>query len=477
MLFTTLPFWALFIVFLLIFAVLRRFTTMGMMLYVVAFSLGFYTLATGVQMVVLPAVAIVTWYGTRWMRSLQGRARRRMLGNLIFLDLIPLLLFKYAGAALDLWRTMVDSNFALSTIAMPVGVSFFTFQAISYTVDVYRGRFRDDVTLLQFFFYLTFFPLLFAGPITRAEHFFAHFRSDRLDARGRLLPVSQRLLYAGLWLVMLGLVKKMVVADYIAQYNDWIFDDPLAYSGWENLMGVVGYSVQIYCDFSGYSDLSLGIAALMGIRLPENFNLPYQSLNVTEFWRRWHISLSTWFRDYLYIPLGGNRCGRWRTLGGVFVTMLVAGVWHGSSLMFLLWGAVHGLALALHKALQPLLRRVPTNWLTRPLAWLLTFAFVSLAWVIFRADSLESSMLIFRQIFTHMDLSYVIPFVATRPLWTALVVGSLLVHATRREAHHRTIRWYALSPFVFKVLLFAAVVQLCIQMHTSNVQPFIYCQF
>lgn len=477
MLFTTIQFWATFIVFLLIFALLRKSTKMGMMLYVTAFSLLFYYLNSGLLMVVLPAVAFVSWWGTRRMRSLEGSKRRTAMWAIVVLDLLPLLVFKYTGFAIDIWNAIVHSNFSLGTIAVPVGVSFFTFQAVSYVVDVYKGKFEDEVSALEFFFYLTFFPLLLAGPITRAETFFSHFRADRTDEEGRLLPVSPRLLYTGLWLIMLGLVKKLVIADYIAQYNNWIFDDPTAYSGFEVLMGVVGYSVQIYCDFSGYSDISIGLAALMGVALPENFNQPYQSLNITEFWRRWHISLSTWFRDYIYIPLGGNRKGKFRTYLNNFLTMIVAGIWHGSTPMFALWGAIHGAGLIVHKANKSWLDRIPNTWYTKPVAWVVCYAFVLVSWVFFRATSLDACWQIFSQIFTNMDFAYLPPFVQVRPLWTVLVVGAMLIHATRRETHHRFIRWYCITPLAVKVIMFAIVVQLCIQMHQSSVQPFIYMQF
>lgn len=477
MIFTSIQFWAVFSLFLIFFVLLRQSTKRGMMLYVVAFSLAFYYLSNGLLMGVLPAVAIVTWVTTRWMRQLTGRLRKELMWFIVVLDLAPLLGFKYTGLAVETWNAIVHSNFSLGTIAVPVGVSFFTFQAISYVVDVYKRKFEDEPTLLEFFFYLTFFPLLLAGPITRAETFFAHFRADKLDERGRLLPVDRSLLYTGLWLIMLGLVKKMVVADYIAQYNNWIFDDPTAYSGFENLMGAVGYSVQIYCDFSGYSDLSIGIAALMGIQLPDNFNQPYQSLNISEFWHRWHISLSTWFRDYVYIPLGGNRKGRLRTYLNNFISMIVAGLWHGATPMFALWGAIHGAALVVHKANKPWLDKVPNTWYTKPFAWVLCYAFVLVSWVFFRATSLEVCWQIFGKVFGDMDFAYALPFVTARPLWTALVVGSLLVHAVRRTHHHRLIKWYTAAPLLLKIVLFTAVVQLCIQMHTSNVQPFIYYQF
>lgn len=197
---------------------------------------------------------------------------------------------------LEVIHEILRSNFAPEKIILPVGISFFTFQAISYTVDVYKGRFPKTTELIDYAFYLTFFPLFIAGPITRAEVLVPQIQVKR--------PVKDDLVYKGLWLIICGLIKKALIADYIAQYNNIVFDAPSVQSGFGDLMGVLGFSVQIYCDFSGYSDLAIGVAALMGYELKDNFNFPYQSLNLTEFWHRWHIALSTWFRDYLYIPLG-----------------------------------------------------------------------------------------------------------------------------------------------------------------------------
>jgi D-alanyl-lipoteichoic acid acyltransferase DltB (MBOAT superfamily) len=276
---------------------------------------------------------------------------------------------------------------------------------------------------------------------------------------------------------MCGLVKKAVVADYIAQYNNWIFDSPETYSGFENLMGVLGYTVQIYCDFSGYSDISIGLAALMGIHLKDNFRFPYQSTNLTEFWRRWHISLSTWFRDYVYIPLGGNRHSTLRTYFNNLLTMALAGLWHGSTLMFVFWGLIHGLGLVVHKSLKGVLDLVPNKWPVRFVCWFVTFCYVAAAWVYFRSPDVETCGDIFVKITTDFDLAYLLPFVEARPVWTAMVVGALLLCGLRESAYSRLQTRFVMLPWLVKLLLFAAVIQLVVEFHTNNVQPFIYYQF
>lgn len=477
MLFTSIFFWIIFIAFLMLFPLFRELSPEAMMLYVVAFSLAVFMKGSGWLVVVLLGVSVFTWAVARYMNDQQGKKRQLMLSLIIIADLLPLLYYKYSVAGANLWSAMVGTNFSLEVIAVPAGISFFTFQAISYAVDVYRKRFQQRLSYLEFLFYLSFFPIVFAGPITRAEVFFANFKRKGKGKKSPLQPIPTALLYAGLWFIMSGLIKKLVVADYIAQYNDLIFDDPEAFSGFEVLMGTIGYSVQIFCDFSGYSDISIGMAALLGVGLPENFNYPYLSRNVTEFWHRWHISLSSWFRDYIYIPLGGNRKGTMRTHLNIFLTMIVAGLWHGSTVMFLLWGAIHGVALILHKANRTWLDKIPDNSLTKITSWLLTFIFIVAAWVFFRSDSLATCNIIFSRIFLNMDMNYIVPFISTRTLWVIILCLVGLAHLVRRRLHHRMIDCYVRTPLIVKVLLFLVVVQICIQMHSSSVQPFIYYRF
>ena len=466
---TTIQFWAALIAFLFIFALLWKTRREVRYLYVIIASLGLFYLSNRWLMMLLPATAIVSWVLTEWMSRTEGTKRKCLLSLIVVLDLLPLLFFKYSYTFSELLNQMFATNFSLTSIVMPIGISFYTFQAISYSVDVYRRDFCLKVNFLEYLFYLSFFPLLLAGPITRANTFFPQIRRKKV--------ISERLLYLGLWLFMLGIIKKAIVADYIAQYNDWIFAMPDAYSGFECLMGLVGFSMQIYLDFSGYSDISIGIAAMMGIRLRENFAFPYRSRNLTEFWHRWHISLSTWFRDYLYIPLGGNRHGIFRTCCNVFVTMIVAGIWHGSSLMFLFWGALHGVGLAIHKILQPFLRDIRDNWLTISVSRFITFIFILFSWAFFRSPDLDTAQLLLSSIFTHMDLSYAGPFFAARTTWCLLLGGSILSlfvgERPYRHAEAKFIYW----PWLMKLIAFLFVVQMVIELHTNDIQPFLYFRF
>ena len=441
-----------------------------MMLWVIGFSMFFYTQTNASLGALLPATAFISWALTKRMAECGGQLRRRWMSFIVVLDLLPLIYFKYTNFGIDLWNTIFQGNLPLLQIALPVGISFYTFQAISYTVDVYKRKFLLETDFFEYLFFLSFFPLLLAGPITRPGTLIPQLRQKR--------EVNPDMLYRGLFLVMLGVIKKSVIADYIAQYNNWIFNDPMMYSGFENLMALIGYTVQIYCDFSGYSDMSIGMAAMMGFTLNDNFNFPYQSLNITEFWRRWHISLSTWFRDYLYIPLGGNRKGSGRTYLNNFITMLVAGLWHGSTLMYVAWGALHGIALVIHKAMKnAFLDRIPDLLPVRVISWIICWTFIVVSWSVFRSPDWLTLSKIYTQIFTTWDWAYLPVFVAARPMWVALVVLSMLLHGIRHSWYEAIIRRFIPLQWWVKMLLMMVVLQLAIQFYTSSVQPFLYYQY
>lgn len=467
--FLSIGFWLAFCVFFLVYICFRQWSRKAMLLWVIAFDLFFFWKANGWLMLLLPATAAVNYFLTEAMRRAR-RGRGWLLTLTILADLSALVYFKYSGFFVEgILNPLLNSNFAVGDIVLPIGISFYTFQAISYSVDVYRGKYDGHPDFLEFCFYLSFFPLLLAGPITRAGRFLPQIR--------RAEPATRHELRLGLWLIILGLLKKGVLADYLAVYNNLAFDSPSSYSGYELLMAAVGYTMQIYLDFSGYSDLSIGIASLMGFRLDDNFLFPYRSVNLTEFWRRWHISLSTWFRDYVYIPLGGNRKGKARTLLNNFLTMVVAGLWHGSTWMFVIWGALHGLGLVVHKLCRPWLRKIPDNGLSKAFGWLLTMAFVTVCWVFFRAGSLQDCQEIFTRIGTTFDLAYVAPFWAARRLWCIVLAVSIAGLLIPPRLYNRAQARFTRLPWVVIFLVFVFAVQLVIQLRAGDIQPFIYYQF
>ena len=469
MLFSSGLFWVLFLIFLPVYALLRS-RRLQMVVYVVAFSLYFYYKSSAWFFMLLIITSVLDWCLSRIMADTRKLWKRRLcLWLSIGMSLSILGFFKYANFFLWNWNQMVEGNFQPLDIILPVGISFYTFQSISYIVDVYKGRVSPTETWIEYLFFLSYFPALVAGPIVRADYFLPQIQNSDHASRQEMA--------AGLWLIILGLVKKAVVADYIAQYNDLIFASPTGYSGLESLMGVVGYVVQIYCDFSGYSDMAIGISAIMGFRLTKNFDFPYKSRNLTDFWRRWHISLSTWLRDYVYIPLGGNRRGTLRTYVNNFLTMLVGGLWHGAAWKFVIWGGMHGVGLIVHKALRPWLVKIPDTWPVKAASWTLTMAYVSFLFIFFRAASFEDAWLIIRNIFGNFDIAYLAPFVRVRYVWLIFVAMIIAVHSLPTRWINAAGDWFVRAPFGAKLAVFIVAVQLVVQFMSEDVMPFIYFQF
>ena len=358
----------------------------------------------------------------------------------------------------------------LTSVALPIGISFFTFQAMSYVVDVYRGQLKPAQTLLDFAIYKAFFPQLVAGPIVRASHYlpqFYHIVNVRKVDTGRAAV-----------LILGGLFKKVVIANFVAkELADPVFGTPAAYHGLDTLLGVYGYAIQIYCDFSAYSDIAIGVALLLGFNFPENFNAPYFGTSVQDFWRRWHISLSTWLRDYLYIPLGGSRGSAGRTYANLFITFLLGGLWHGASWTFVVWGSLHGLYLTGERLLENLatrfLGRPPTfGIVARFFQRVLVFHLVCLSWVFFRSPSFADA----GTWLAALGGSWHGATLLTVPTVLALVVG----YCTQFMDGARLKGWwdgYNRLPVVLQGLVAALVLTLILAMGPQGVSPFIYFQF
>ncbi|GAA1997721.1 MBOAT family O-acyltransferase [Catenulispora subtropica] len=317
-------------------------------------------------------------------RQDSSKVRKTVLFSAIGLDLGALGVFKYLDFFSDSVSRSLGLSLGLLHLALPVGVSFYTFQAISYVVDVHRGR-TPLARPLDYAIYASFFPHLVAGPIVRASEFVPQLAGPRDPDR---IPAARAFgLIAG------GLVKKMVVADVVGtRLVEPVFGTPQAHNGTETLMAVYGYAVQIYCDFSAYTDMAIGLALLLGFRFPDNFDRPYTARSLQDFWRRWHMTLSRWLRDYLYIPLGGNRGGSLRTYRNLMLTMLLGGLWHGAAWTFVIWGGIHGVGLAVERAWPTITvaSRIPPP-VKAVGARLLTFHVVCLAWVFFRAPDLSTA--------------------------------------------------------------------------------------
>ena len=466
----------LFAGFLLFYALLRRSTSVRI-IYVILFSLYFYYKSSGVYFLLLVfAAASDYWIARALYRTRRPWLRRSWVVLSIAVNIGMLGYFKYTNFLIDISNRLFGEGFLqFRNIFLPVGISFFVFQSLSYTIDIYRRQLRPLDRWTDYLFYLSFFPQLVAGPIVRAKDFIPQIR--------RPLHVSREMFGTGVFLILTGLFKKAIVSDYISLHSvDRIFDEPLLYSGFECLAGIYGYALQIYCDFSGYSDMAIGIALLLGFRFPKNFDSPYKAATITEFWRRWHISLSTWLRDYLYIPLGGNRKGRVRTYINLLITMLLGGLWHGAAVRFVLWGALHGAALALHKLWLKFVPRAKAtgaemSWGWRIAGIFFTFNLVCFGWLMFRAESMQTVSLMLHQIFSNFNLA-VAPQVLKGYLSVFLLMGAgYALHMLPASADRTAQRIVAASPTVVQVLLAAGMIWCVMQIKSSDIQPFIYFQF
>lgn len=463
----------LFAAFIVVYLLLQRRTTARLM-FVTLFSYYFYYKSSGTYFFLLAVVTVSDFLLALLMEHTVTRWKRKLWVVVsLCVNLGLLCYFKYTNFLLECWASLTGGNFSMLDIFLPVGISFFTFQSLSYTIDVYRREIKPLTNLLDYAFYVSFFPQLVAGPIVRARDFIPQIR--------RPLFVSDEMFGRGIFLIMSGLFKKAVISDYISvNFVERIFDNPTLYSGVENLMGVYGYALQIYCDFSGYSDMAIGIALLLGFHFNINFDSPYKSASVTEFWRRWHISLSSWLRDYLYISLGGNRKGKVRQYVNLIITMFLGGLWHGASWNFVLWGVLHGVALAVHKFWMSLTGRKKgeqSHGIRRFFGVVVTFHFVCFCWIFFRNADFATSVDMLRQIFTVFRPQLLPQLLAGYWEVFALMGLGYVLHFLPDSWERACTKTVIRLPLLGKAVLMIALIYLVIQMKSSDIQPFIYFQF
>lgn len=463
-------FWVLFIIFLPIYGLLKSRRTQ-MMVFVVAFSLFFFFKASGFYFLLLVGTSLIDYFLARQIhREPDRRMKRFWLTISIVLSVGTLAFFKYSNFVIVNLNALLHNNFQPLDLLVPLGISYYTFRTISYVVDVYKGKMEPTDNWLDYLFFLSFFPVLAMGPIVRASHFMPQLKENKK-------PTSS-MVYSGFWQVLIGVIKKAVFADYFGQYTMIAFGSADGYSGFELVMATIGFTMQIYCDFSGYSDMAIGLGRMMGFDLGINFDFPYRSLNVTEFWRRWHISLSSWLKDYVYIPLGGNRRGKVRQHINLMVTMLIGGLWHGAAWNFVVWGAVHGFALCLHKITKkPLDNLFPSdNKGVIFVCWLVTFVYISFSMMLFTVD-IDTAWTVITKSFTDFDIAYLVPFFTARKLWCYLIIIIFALHFVPKRYYEKASQWFVNANWLTKFIVFIVVVQLVIQFSSEEVQPFIYNQF
>lgn len=386
----------------------------------------------------------------------------------IVFPLVVLGFFKYFNFFLDSFLALVGRDIGALKIILPVGISFYTFQALSYVIDVKRGKIEAEKSFVRLALYISFFPQLVAGPIVKAADFLPQLKEDR--------RITLKNLEIGLQFIVFGLFKKIVLADHLSVFVDDVFSRPVAFHWFSIVLAVISYSIQIYFDFSGYSDMAVGCAKCLGYDFLPNFNLPYIAENVSVFWKRWHISLSSWLKEYLYIPLGGNRKGSTRRYINLIITMLLGGLWHGANWTFIFWGALHGVALCIDKILP---KKKEKHIVLKILDILGTFLFVSFAWIFFRSESFSKAWLIIKGIICLQNgifQPFAWSFVAIIVLSVATMVA--IIHAKRGKQREITGYIPILNlNTVLGLTIFFFICGLILCLAFTGESPFVYFQF
>lgn len=417
-----------------------------------------------------------SYFGAMFIQRSPHRARWICFLT-VGIELLLLAFFKYTYFVAESIHGLAgllgfETSLPAFSIVLPVGISFYVFQAISYVVDVYRGDVKVERNPLRLGLYISFFPQLVAGPIVTASDFLPQLDSDR--------NVNSSMLLTGIREVVIGFIYKSVLADNISRISDAVYGDVGSYDNYSVFLGSIAFYSQIYFDFAGYSLMAIGLARMMGYTFSSNFDYPYSSTSVTEFWRRWHISLSSWLRKYLYFSLGGNRKGKTRTYVNLMVTMLLGGLWHGASWNFMIWGGLHGVALVFHKLWVRIVGswNFPVFFLRVTLGWIVTQVFVWICWIPFRADSFEDVGLVLMSLLglredagvKHIEISY---WVVLMPVLLDAFLGRMLLHVsdgTRKRTIGRT-------GVIAIGLLIGVCIAVALTLIRLDVQPFVYFQF
>lgn len=534
--FTKIGFWIFFGVILSIYSILYKNKSVRNA-YLFFISLFFYYKTSGLFLFILIFSTLSDFIiGKQIYKSKKPINRKLLLSLSILFNLLILSYFKYTNFFVDnlniilgtdfkpinifaeLTNIFTGTHFEINKILLPVGISFYTFQTISYSIDVYRNKVKPVTSILDFGFYVSFFPQLVAGPIVRASEFIPQLYQK--------YSLTKQEFGHALFLILNGLVKKMIIADFIAvNFVDRVFSNPLSFSGFENIMALYGYSLQVYADFSGYTDIAIGIALIMGFKLPLNFNSPYKARNVGDFWKRWHISLSSWLKDYLYIPMGGNRKGSIFTyisliflflfvlilVGNILTsiiiissviaivilsiifkpikrlintninlmaTMLIGGLWHGASWQFLTWGGLNGLGLVIYKQWKKISPWENSNKaILKFWSIFITFNFITFTRIWFRGKTPEISKNMLSKIFTDFNYSNFFDIIYNYWFVFLIMITGFVIHWLPSNFKEYYRGWFIKSPMYLKVFITAEIIFLIYQFQNGELYPFIYFQF
>lgn len=444
-----------------------------------AFSMYFYYKASGDLLAVLVGLGVVNYLigmGIYRNKTETGKRSIMLLGVLVNVGV--LFYFKYTNFFIDVYNSMGEHGVEAWDIIVPLGISFYIFKGISYVMDIYWEMHEPEESFFDFFLYLSFFPAVLSGPIDRAGEFIPQIKNP--------VPLSNSTMAKAVFLICLGLLKKNLIADYISiNFVERVFDEPLRFTGVENLLAVYGYTLQIYCDFSGYTDMAIGVSLLMGFKLMDNFNYPYKATSVADFWRRWHLSLSAWLQSYLFKPIqmGVRSLKIWGNVIAIFVTFTLCGFWHGASYNFILWGVLHAVFMIfslltknVREKFLTLVRLKDTKFHT-VIQVLVTFHLIAFSWIFFRAPTFEKAEQVLQQIFTFFQPEVFPQFIeAFMPVSIIMLLG-YVIHFLPSKLEGYSIKALEKINLIGQSIVLALVIWISAQVRFADLQPFIYFQF
>jgi D-alanyl-lipoteichoic acid acyltransferase DltB (MBOAT superfamily) len=445
----------------------------------ILFSFYFYYKASGLFLLLLILNAVINFYLGKYLGKAESEGKQKLYLYLSLLfNLGILIYFKYTNFFIEVINDFTAGNIQPLDIILPLGISFYTFKSLSYILDIYLEMMEPTNSFRDYLLFVTFFPNILSGPIDRASQF--------LPQVNKKYFLTRKQVAMGIMLIMLGLIKKIMIADYISlNFIDRVFDAPERFTGVENLLAVYGYALQLYCDFSGYSDIAIGLGLLLGFRLMENFNYPFKAKSISEFWRRWHISLSSWLLDYVFRPLQmGLR--NWRKAGNIIaliITFVLVGFWHGASWAFLFWGLLHGIYMAVGLLLQGPKRKLYSKFnftktkIFGGMQIFVTFNLVAFSFVFFRASDFSSAIDVFYQIIYFFKPSVFIQFAESFTPTFVLISLGFLFHFLPSKLNEKTVNWLANRNVILQAVIFALVIWIVAQVQSADLQPFIYFQF
>lgn len=478
LIFSTSLFLFLFFFFILLYNVFSKHKSFRLGLIIV-FSLYFYYKTAGYYAGILVVSALINFYFAKWIAATGNfNIKRFFLSLTVIINLGLLGYFKYTNFVIQIINDIGSGHIEPLAIFLPIGISFYTFKSLNYVFDVYFDTLKPTNSFRDFSVYVFFFANILAGPIDRASDFLPQVNQEPF--------LSKEDLGKAIFLISAGLLKKVMIADYISlNFVDRIFDFPLRYTGVENLLAIYGYTLQIYCDFSGYSDMAIGIALLLGFKLMDNFNSPFKATSVADFWRRWHISLSKWLLDYLFKPVQ-IKFRNLRMFGNIialFVTFLLCGLWHGAGWNFIVWGAMHGFmmsfALLVQKPKDKLytLLKIKNTKFLRFFQTIITFHLIALSFLVFRVPDYQGFKDVIDQIFTFFHSEVFFQFVERMPIIFGLIMIGYLFHFMPVAAESKIKKIISGLPVIAKALLLVIVVWVAVQFKSADIMPFIYFQF